>query len=138
MDSQADKMLLVLLLSLASWPIFVGSLALEASGLHPVILLPGYGCSQLDARLTGAFDPTSTAPSCGGGVLKGKKKGWFRVWNNRTAMQEDPALLPCYAELLRLVYDPAAGDYRNVPGVETRVLAFGTTRGFGSDDPASK
>ncbi|CAN6298771.1 unnamed protein product [Urochloa humidicola] len=139
MDSQADKLLLILLVvSLASWPIFVGSLALEASSLHPVVLLPGYGCSQLDARLTGAFDPASAAPSCGGGVLKGEKNGWFRLWNNRTALQEDPALLPCYTELLRLVYDPAARDYRNVPGVETRVVAFGTTRGFGSDDPASK
>jgi lysophospholipase-3 len=46
--------------------------------------------------------------------------------------------VPCYAELLRLVYDPVAGDYRNVPGVETRVVSFGTTRGFGSDDPATK
>ncbi|CAL4925913.1 unnamed protein product [Urochloa decumbens] len=137
MDGQAAKPLLLLLVAWASWPIFVGSLALEADRLHPVVLLPGYGCSQLDARLTGEFDPASAAPSCGGGVLEGKK-GWFRLWNNRTALQEDPALLPCYAELLRLVYDPAGGDNRNVPGVETRVVAFGTTRGFGSDDPASK
>ncbi|CAL4934415.1 unnamed protein product [Urochloa decumbens] len=137
MDGQAAKPLLVLLVAWASWPIFVGSLALEADRLHPVILLPGYGCSQLDARLTGEFDPASAAPSSCGGVLEGKK-GWFRLWNNRTALQEDPALVPCYAELLRLVYDPAAGDYRNVPGVETRVVGFGATRGFGSDDPASK
>ncbi|CAL4942860.1 unnamed protein product [Urochloa decumbens] len=121
MDGQAAKPLLVLLVAWASWPIFVGSLALEADRLHPVILLPGYGCSQLDAWLTGEFDPASAAPSCCGGVLEGKK-GWFRLWNNRTALQEDPALVPCYAELLRLVYDPAAGDYRNVPGVETRVV----------------
>ncbi|CAN6310441.1 unnamed protein product [Urochloa humidicola] len=137
MDAHA-QLLLVLLFSLASWPIFDGSLALEASSLHPVILLPGFGCSQLDARLNGEFVPASAAPSCGGGVLKGKKGWWFRLWNNRTALQEDPALLPCYAELLRLVYDPAAGDYRNVPGVETRVVAFGTTRGFGYGDPAMK
>ncbi|CAN6304544.1 unnamed protein product [Urochloa humidicola] len=137
MDAHA-QLLLVLLVTWASWPISAGSLSHGASGLYPVLLLPGFACSQLDARLTGAFDPASAAPSCGGGVLKGKEEGWFRLWNNHTALQEDPALLPCYAELLRLVYDPVAGDYRNVPGVETRVVAFGTTRGFSYGDPAIK
>ncbi|TKV92864.1 hypothetical protein SEVIR_9G188700v4 [Setaria viridis] len=135
MDGQA-QLLLVLLVASATWPFSVGSLARVADDLHPVVLLPGYGCSHLDARLTDEFEPASAAPSCGG-ALKGKT-GWFRLWNNRTALQEDPALVPCYAELLRLVYDPVAGDYRNVPGVETRVVSFGTTRGFGSDDPGSK
>ncbi|CAN6287707.1 unnamed protein product [Urochloa humidicola] len=139
MDGQAAKLLLLLLATWASWPFFSDSLARGAAGgLHPVVLMPGFGCSQLDARLTSDFEPASTAPSCGGGVLKGKKKGWFRLWNNHTALQEDPALVACYAELLRLVYDPAAGDYRNVPGVETRVVAFGTTRGFGYGEPAMK
>ncbi|CAN6282459.1 unnamed protein product [Urochloa humidicola] len=136
MDAQT-QLLLVLLVTWASCPFFAGSLPHGASGLHPVVLLPGFGCSQLEARLTDAFEPASAAPSCGGGVLKGKK-GWFRLWSNHTALQEDAALLPCYAELLRLVYDPAAGDYRNVPGVETRVVAFGTTRRFGYGDPAMK
>ncbi|XP_004982582.1 lecithin-cholesterol acyltransferase-like 1 [Setaria italica] len=135
MDGQA-QLLLVLLVASATWPFSVGSLARVADDLHPVVLLPGYGCSHLDARLTDEFEPASAAPSCGG-ALNGKT-GWFRLWNNRTALQEDPALVPCYAELLRLVYDPVAGDYRNVPGVETRVVSFGTTRGFGSDDPGSK
>ena len=52
------------------------------------------------------------------------------VWKNYTALQADPRLVPCYADQLRL--DHAAGDYRNAPGVQTRVVAFGTTRGFGS------
>nr|CAB3494169.1 unnamed protein product [Digitaria exilis] len=132
MDTHAQQLLVV---------IFVGSLAraAAAAGLHPVVLLPAYTCSQLDARLTDEFEPAaSAAPSCGGGVLKVKKKGWFRLWKNHTALLEDPALVPCYAELLRLVYDPVAGDYRNVPGVETRVVSFGSTRGFASDDPAMK
>ena len=132
MAADAQLRLLVLLLAWP-WPFFVGSLARGVASLHPVVLLPGYSCSQLDARLTHEFEP-STAPSCG--ARKGK--GWFRLWKNYTALQEDPALVPCYAELLRLVYDPVAGDYRDVPGVETRVVAFGTTRGFGSDDPATK
>uniref|UniRef100_A0A8R7QJZ9 Lecithin-cholesterol acyltransferase-like 1 n=1 Tax=Triticum urartu TaxID=4572 RepID=A0A8R7QJZ9_TRIUA len=38
---------------------------------------------------------------------------------NTTALQHRPSAA-CFADQLRLVYDPAAGDYRNVPGVETR------------------
>jgi lysophospholipase-3 len=46
--------------------------------------------------------------------------------------------MPCYADQLRLVYDHAADDYCNAPGVQTHVVDFGSTRGFGSDDPAMK
>jgi len=134
MAAEAQQQLLVLLLAW-SWPFLVSSLARGvASSLHPVVLLPAYSCSQLDARLTHEFEP-STAPSCGERM---GKKGWFRLWENYTALQEDPALLPCYEDQLRLVYDRAAGDYRNLPGVETRVVSFGTTRSFFFDDPAIK
>ncbi|CAN6169794.1 unnamed protein product [Urochloa humidicola] len=102
-------------------------------GLHPVVLVPGYTCSNLDARLTDEYQPPPGMTWCG--ARKGK--GWFRLWHNQTAVQ-DPRLLPCYADQLRLVYDHAANDYRNAPGVQTRVVAFGSTRGFGSDDPAMK
>ncbi|KAF8779169.1 hypothetical protein HU200_002845 [Digitaria exilis] len=101
--------------------------------LHPVILLPGYSCSQFDARLTDEYEPPT--PACG---VPKQGRGWFRLWENYTALQEDPTLLPCYQDQLRLVYDHAAGDYRNVPGVETRVVSFGTTRSFRFDDPAQK
>uniref|UniRef100_A0A0D9YJZ2 Uncharacterized protein n=1 Tax=Oryza glumipatula TaxID=40148 RepID=A0A0D9YJZ2_9ORYZ len=100
----------------------------------------GNTCGQLiDARLTDEYEPPTPAP-CRGGVRYGSRAsaggGWFRLWENLTALQEDPALSPCYADQLRLVYDPVAGDYRNVPGVDTRVVSFGSTRGFRSDDPA--
>jgi lysophospholipase-3 len=131
MDGAAQAQLL---LFAWAWLFFIGLLAHGASGLHPVVLVPGFGCSQLDARLTDEFEPASAAPSCGGALKR--TKGWFRLWNNHTALLEDPALVPCYAELLQLVFDPVAGDYRNVPGVETRLMSFGTTRGFGYGDPA--
>ncbi|CAN6201719.1 unnamed protein product [Urochloa humidicola] len=104
-----------------------------ASGLHPVILLPGFSCSQFDARLTDDYDPPT--PRCG---VRRQGRGWFRLWENYTALQADPALLPCYQDQLRLVYDRAAGDYRNLPGVKTRVVSFGTTRSFRFDDPEQK
>ena len=109
--------------------------AAAPSGLHPVVLLPGFTCSQFDARLTDQYEPPPSSPGCG---ARRQGRGWFRLWENYTALQADPALLPCYQDQLRLVYDPAAGDYRNAPGVETRVVSFGTTRSFRFDDPAQK
>ena len=125
MDVQLHRLLPLLLL--LSWPFFRRgdhSAARDAADFHPIVILPGHSCSQLDARLTEEYEPAA-APSCD--ARKGK--GWFRLWENRTALQ-DPALLPCYAEQLRLVYDPVAGDYRNVRGVDVRVVSFGTTGGF--------
>ncbi|CAN6170160.1 unnamed protein product [Urochloa humidicola] len=104
-----------------------------ASGLHPVVLVPGFSCSQFDARLTDEYEPPT--PGCG---VRKQGSGWFRLWENYTALQADPALLPCYQDQLRLVYDRAAGDYRNAPGVKTRVVGFGTTRSFRFDDPVQK
>ncbi|KAL6644227.1 hypothetical protein ACP70R_015835 [Stipagrostis hirtigluma subsp. patula] len=101
--------------------------------LYPVVLLPGATCSQLDARLTDAYEPPS--PRCAAAApIRGR---WFRLWKNSTAPQ-DPGAAPCLADQLRLVYDPAARDYRNAPGVETRVVGFGSTRGFLADYPADR
>ncbi|EER94448.1 lecithin-cholesterol acyltransferase-like 1 [Sorghum bicolor] len=141
MEAQQQRLTTTLVLLLAA-VLFVSASAPSSSseaheatpgGLHPVILLPGYFCGQLDARLTDEYKP----PTPGCGVPKQGRR-WFRLWENFTALQEDPALLPCYEDQLRLVYDHAAGDYRNLPGVETRVVSFGTTRSFFFDDPAKK
>ena len=91
--------------------------------LHPIVLVPGLTCSDLEVRLTDAYRPT--LPHCG--AMKGK--GWFGLWAN---CSDIPAhhYVPCFMEQMSLVYDPAAGDYRNLPGVETRVRNFGSSRGF--------
>ncbi|CAN6301700.1 unnamed protein product [Urochloa humidicola] len=61
-------------------------------------------------------------------------KGWFGLWTNRTwAMDPDHAA--CFVEQMRLVYDPVLGDYRNLPGMETRVPCFGSSRCFSSKVP---
>ncbi|KAL6623130.1 hypothetical protein ACP70R_033009 [Stipagrostis hirtigluma subsp. patula] len=136
MDAHRRRLMPQFLLFLLATVCFIGapSEAHEAmSALHPVVLLPGYSCSQLDARLTDEYQPPT--PACG---IPKQSRDWFRLWENFTALQEDPALLPCYADQLRLVFDPVAGDYHNLPGVKTRVVSFGSTRGFGSDNPARK
>ncbi|RLN19760.1 lecithin-cholesterol acyltransferase-like 1 [Panicum miliaceum] len=115
MEVQLHRLLLPLLF-LLSWPFFLNdggrSPARDASppDLYPIVLLPGHVCSQLSERLTGAYEP----PAAICGARKGE--GWFRLWENYTALQQDPALVPCYADQLRLVYDPVARDYRDAGG----------------------
>ncbi|CAN6358842.1 unnamed protein product [Urochloa humidicola] len=101
----------------------VSTAAADEVVLHPIVLVPGVSCSELEARLTDAYRPSS--PHCG--AMKGK--GWFGLWAN---VSDLPAThyVPCFLEQMRLVYDPDADDYRNLPGVETRVRNFGSSRGF--------
>jgi lysophospholipase-3 len=102
----------------------------EASGVHPIVLLPGNTCSQIEVRLTEAYEPPL--------ALCAARKGdgrWSRLWKNTTAPDAE---VPCFADQLRLVYDHATADYGNAPGVETRILSFGSTRGFLADNQADK
>lgn len=94
---------------------------------HPIILFPGISCPNLDARLTDAYTPS--LPRCG--TFKGK--GWFPLWNN-TQDVLDHDYLPCLQEQMSLVYDPVLNDFRNQPGVETRVPDFASSYGFTSKD----
>ncbi|KAG8074124.1 hypothetical protein GUJ93_ZPchr0006g40965 [Zizania palustris] len=92
----------------------------DGEELHPIVLVPGYGSSRLDARLTEAYEPA--APRCGARV----GKGWFELWPNHATTQ-DPNLAPCFAEEMTLVYDAVADDYRNAAGVVTTVPSFAST-----------
>uniref|UniRef100_A0A0D3HBF5 Lecithin-cholesterol acyltransferase-like 1 n=1 Tax=Oryza barthii TaxID=65489 RepID=A0A0D3HBF5_9ORYZ len=110
--------------------------AASASGLHPVVLLPGATCTQLEARLTDAYLPPS--PQCAAAAAAAPRGArWFRLWKNSTAL-DDPTVAPCVADQLSVVFDRVAGDYRDTRGVETRLLDFGSTRGFLADDPADR
>jgi hypothetical protein len=98
------------------------------SELHPIVLLAGLGCSDIEARLTDAYRPS--VPRCGAM----KRKGWFGLWHNTSDLL---ALdyVQCFEEQMRLVYDPAVNDYRNLPGVETRVPKFGSAGAFQDKNP---
>ncbi|KAF0929888.1 hypothetical protein E2562_026356 [Oryza meyeriana var. granulata] len=127
--------LLPLLLASWSFSLSDGSSALpplhhvgpNAVDLHPIVLIPGNDCSQLDAELSEEYTPSTAAPP---GCDARKGKGWFRLWKNSTALRY-PDEAPCYADQLRVVYDRNRRDYHNVAGVRTHVVSFGTTRGFG-------
>ncbi|KAK1651681.1 hypothetical protein QYE76_069486 [Lolium multiflorum] len=90
---------------------------------HPIIIFPGFSCSNLEARLTDDYTPS--LPHCG--ALKGK--GWFPLSTNPWDLV-DHDYIPCFEEQMSLVYDPVLNDYRNRPGVETRVPNFGSAYGF--------
>ncbi|XP_052142211.1 lecithin-cholesterol acyltransferase-like 1 [Oryza glaberrima] len=103
----------------------------DAGELHPIIVLPGVACSDLEARLTEAYRPS--AARCG--AMKGK--GWFPLWKNSSDLSTH-RYNECFEEQMSLVYDPVANDYRNFPGVETRVPYFGLVKGYHQKWPFDK
>uniref|UniRef100_A0A0E0G1B1 AB hydrolase-1 domain-containing protein n=1 Tax=Oryza nivara TaxID=4536 RepID=A0A0E0G1B1_ORYNI len=103
----------------------------DAGELHPIVVLPGVACSDLEARLTEAYRPS--AARCG--AMKGK--GWFPLWKNSSDLSTH-RYNECFLEQMSLVYDPVANDYRNFPGVETRVPYFGLVKGYHQKWPFDK
>ncbi|CAL5047466.1 unnamed protein product [Urochloa decumbens] len=116
MYAQPQQLIIMPLVLLLTTLFFAGTPSAThgdaAPGLHPVILLPGYSCSQFDARLTDDYEP----PTLGCGVRK-QGRGWFQLWENYTALQQTPR--SCRATRTSSGWssiDRAAGVYRNVPG----------------------
>lgn len=102
--------------------------------LHPVVLVPGSGGNQLEARLTPSYHPSSFICRIWHGHARPGE--WFRLWFDASVLVSP--LLKCFSERMTLHYDAAADDYRNAPGVETRVPHFGSTLGLLSLDPNLK
>ncbi|VAI82160.1 unnamed protein product [Triticum turgidum subsp. durum] len=69
--------------------LFVAPPSSAVPSLHPVVLVPGNTCNQLEARLTDEYEP----PPATGCRVPRQGWGWFRLWENFTALQEDPSLL---------------------------------------------
>ncbi|XP_062097864.1 lecithin-cholesterol acyltransferase-like 1 [Humulus lupulus] len=108
---------------------------ISPSNLHPLILVPGNGGNQLEARLTSAYEPPSLFCNRWYPICK-NKDGWFRLWF-------DPSVLlapftKCFAHCMTLYYDPQIDDYHNAPGVQTRVPRFGSTQSLLYLDPHLK
>jgi lysophospholipase-3 len=102
--------------------------------LHPVILIPGSGGNQLEARLTDDYRPSSL--TCRVWPPVRGRGGWFRLWFDPSVLLAP--LTRCFAERMMLYYDRDANDYRNAPGVETRVSEFGSTSTLRYLDPTLK
>lgn len=92
--------------------------------LHPVILIPGSGGNQLEARLTAEYKRSSWACSRWYPLNK-DPDGWFRLWFDPTVLLGP--FTKCFNRRMMIYYDLHQDDYRNAPGVDTRVPHFGST-----------
>lgn len=101
-------------------------------GLHPLILVPGNGGNQLEARLTSDYKPSSLLCNRWYPIVK-DSKGWFRLWFDPSVLL--PPFTKCFADRMMLYYDPDLDDFHNSPGVETRVPHFGSTQSLLYLDP---
>ncbi|KAL8490184.1 hypothetical protein ACS0TY_025917 [Phlomoides rotata] len=103
--------------------------------LHPVVLIPGSGGNQLEARLTEKYNPSSLW--CNRWYpLKKDPDGWFRMWFDPTLLLRP--FTKCFNQRMMIYYDSDEDDYHNAPGVETRVPHFGSTQSLLYLDPSLK
>ncbi|GAB2222425.1 hypothetical protein Drorol1_Dr00013643 [Drosera rotundifolia] len=115
--------------------------------LYPVILVPGSGGNQLEARLTAAYKPSSLLCKAWRGrcLIRDsdavddemmEKDGWYRIWFDPTVLVGP--FTKCFSERMMLYYDGVSDDYYNAPGVEIRVPNFGSTKSLLYLDPSLK
>jgi lysophospholipase-3 len=84
--------------------------------VHPIILVPGDGGSQIEARL----NKTEAAH-----FWCSKASDWYDLWLNIEQMLT--LLVSCWVDNVRLVYDRDTHTTSDAPGVETRIPGFGNT-----------
>jgi len=90
----------------------VGSTSL----LHPILIVPGDGGSQIEARLNRS---KSVHWWCANNA------DWYDLWLNIEQMV--PVAVDCWEENIKLQYNFADHSTSNSDGVETRIPGFGTT-----------
>ncbi|KAJ0182152.1 hypothetical protein K1T71_002874 [Dendrolimus kikuchii] len=96
-----------------------GILAQNSWGLSPVILIPGDGGTQLEAKLnrSNVVHYICTKASA----------DYYNIWLNLELLV--PYIIDCWVDNLRLEYDNVTRTTRSPPGVDIRVP------GFGNPDP---
>ncbi|CAL0319061.1 unnamed protein product [Lupinus luteus] len=113
--------ILIMMLSLACT---FGVSSSSSNNLHPLILIPGNGGNQLEAKLTSEYKACNWFCERWYPLVK-KKDGWFRLWFDSTVLLAP--FTQCFADRMKLHYDTHRDDYYNTPGVHTRVPQFGST-----------
>jgi len=97
---------------------------LTSSRLSPVVLVPGDGGNQLEARLAKPSDSTG-CPT---------ERSWYRLWLDVWQLRKGQ--LSCWAENIKLLYNKTSKTSSNVEGVFTRVPGWGDTSSIEYLDPS--
>ncbi|ESO86506.1 hypothetical protein LOTGIDRAFT_220528 [Lottia gigantea] len=92
--------------------------------LNPVILVPGDGGSQIQAKL----DKPSVVH-----YLCSKKSDYYSLWLNLEILA--PYVIDCFVDNMRLVYNATSRNTTNSPGVFTMIPDFGSTSSVEWLDP---
>ncbi|KAM1017489.1 hypothetical protein ACFX13_047798 [Malus domestica] len=101
---------LKLLLVFSSMVLMLYKCQAGATNLHPLILIPGNGGNQLEARLTTDYKPSGLLYNRWYPFQK-KNDGWFRLWFDPTVLIAP--FTSCFAQLMTLYYDAVSDDYHN-------------------------
>ncbi|KRX87719.1 Group XV phospholipase A2 [Trichinella pseudospiralis] len=98
----------------------------KVSPRSPVIIVPGDGGNQLEARL----NKTETVHY----FCQKKTSDYFTLWLNLELLV--PFVLDCWVDNMRLEYDEVTGKTSNSPGVDIRVPGWGNTTTVEFIDPS--
>lgn len=96
------------------------------ANLNPVILIPGDGGSQIDAKLN---KTTSVHYLC-----QKQTNDYFNIWLNMELLV--PFVIDCWIDNMKLVYDNRTRTTRNPDGVNLRIPGFGGTESVEWLDPS--
>lgn len=106
--------------------VFCGT-GLGLARLHPIILVPGDGGSQVEGRL----NKTQTVH-----YICDKTSDWFTLWLNLE--QLIPEVVDCWVDNMKMVYDNVTRKSSDNYGVQTRIPGFGNTSTVEYLDPSQR
>lgn len=105
--------------------LFLSLIGLTCGGLFPVILIPGDGGSQVEAKV----NKTNVVH-----YICEKTSDYFNIWLNMELLV--PVVIDCWIDNIKLVYDNVTRTTRNADGVETRIPGFGSSETVEWLDPS--
>lgn len=93
--------------------------------LHPVVLVPGDGGAQLEAKL----NKTNVVH-----YICEKTSDYFNIWLNMELLV--PVVIDCWVDNIKLIYDNVTRKTHDAPGVDVRVPGFGSSETVEWLDPS--